>query len=95
MGCLLWVFQQLSIFLIKTILVLPQTRAATIEAKTNAVTLYRVNDDAFKAVLNNQSNDDPELLEKIDQAINQGLCYPALSCCTVWYVSMLTEVLFP
>ena len=49
-----------------------QTRAATIEAKTETVSLYRVNGDTFKAVLNNQANDDPQLLEKIDQAINQG-----------------------
>ena len=49
-----------------------QTRAATIEAKSESVMLYRVHGDTFKAVLNNQSNDDPQLLEKIDQAINQG-----------------------
>lgn len=51
-----------------------QTRAATIEAKSETVVLYRVHGDTFKAVLNNQSNDDPQLLEKIDQAINQGGC---------------------
>ena len=53
-----------------------QTRAATIEAKSETVSLYRVNGDTFKAVLNNQANDDPQLLEKIDQAINQGWFLP-------------------
>ena len=47
-------------------------RSATVIPKSDEVTLFRVNGDAFKSVLNNQLalDDDPELLQKIDQAIN-------------------------
>lgn len=49
-----------------------QTRSATITGKSDSVSLFRVNGETFKAVLNRlTSNDDPELLEQIDQAINQ------------------------
>jgi CRP-like cAMP-binding protein len=50
-----------------------QSRAATITAKTDTVALYRVKGDAFKSILNHHqtTKDDPELLEKIDNVINQ------------------------
>lgn len=49
-----------------------QTRSATIVAKSDAVSLFRVNADTFKSVLNKLTvNDDPELLQQIDNAINQ------------------------
>ena len=52
-----------------------QTRAATINAKSDTVSLFRVKGETFKSFLNSKLllsfNDDPELLEQIDQAINQ------------------------
>ena len=51
-----------------------QTRAATISPKSDCVTLFRVNGDTFKTVLNRMAkndDEDPELLYKIDQAIMQ------------------------
>jgi predicted membrane chloride channel (bestrophin family) len=49
-----------------------QTRAATIVAKSDRVTLFRVDGYTFKRVLNRlASDDDPDELSKIDQAINQ------------------------
>jgi Cyclic nucleotide-binding domain len=50
-----------------------RTRAATITAKSDAgVVLYRIHGDAFKTILNPFiADDDPELLRKIDNAIDQ------------------------
>ncbi|CAB9498691.1 dependent protein kinase regulatory subunit [Seminavis robusta] len=49
-----------------------QTRAATICAKSDSVTLFRVNGATFKDILNHYfSRDDPETLYLIDQAIDQ------------------------
>jgi CRP-like cAMP-binding protein len=50
-----------------------QSRAATITAKTDTVTLFRVKGDTFKLILNHHQTikDDQELLEKIDNVINQ------------------------
>jgi hypothetical protein len=49
------------------------TRKATVTAKTDTVTLYRVNGDTLKSILNRSitSSDDAELLGTIDHAINQ------------------------
>jgi len=51
-----------------------QTRAATVQSKSDSVALFRVNGDTFKSVLNQLTlsfEDDPQLMDKIDQAINQ------------------------
>lgn len=51
-----------------------QTRAATVKTKSDRVALFRMHGETFKSVLNNQLTtqiDDPELMNKIDQAINQ------------------------
>lgn len=48
-----------------------QTRKASILAKSDTVTVYRVRGDTFKSVLDlDSSDDDPDLFEKIEQAIN-------------------------
>lgn len=52
-------------------------RSATIRVKSENVTLFRINGDTLKSVINQHGStcrcnkDDPELLEKIDKAINQ------------------------
>jgi CRP-like cAMP-binding protein len=49
-----------------------KTRATTIFAKSDAVTYYRINGDTFQRILKNFiPDDDPELLLKIDSAIDQ------------------------
>lgn len=47
-----------------------QTRAATITAKSDTVSVYRVHADIFRSVLNH-SQEDPQVLQQIDQAINE------------------------